>query len=102
MAFSYRLNSQAHEEYIEAYEWYEQKQPGLGNRFMNSVENRLKQISEHPEYFGKRKHHRFREAKVEDFPYMIVYEFFKQKRIIHIAAIYHSSRKPGGKNRRMK
>jgi len=102
MAFPYRLNPQAHEEYIEAYAWYEEKQPGLGNRFMNSVETRLQLISEHPEYFGKRKHNRFREAKVEYFPFMIVYEFFKQKEIIHIAAIYHSSRRPGSKYRRMK
>ncbi len=41
MAFPYRLNQQAHEEYIEAYEWYEEKQSGLGNRFMESVEKRL-------------------------------------------------------------
>jgi plasmid stabilization system protein ParE len=68
---------------------------------MNSVEKRLQQISEHPEYFGRRKHNRFREAKVEHFPYMIVYEFFKQKGIIHIAAIYHSSRRPRGKYRSM-
>lgn len=102
MAFPYLLNQQAHEEYIEAYEWYEEKQRGLGTRFMNSVEKRLKQISENPEYFGRRSHSRFREAKVEYFPYMIVYEFLKQKRIIHIAAIYHSSRRPRGKYRKMK
>ena len=28
------------------------KKAGLGDRFMNSVEKRLQQISEHPEYFG--------------------------------------------------
>ena len=101
MGFPYRLNGQAYEEYIEAYEWYEKKQPGLGGHFMNSVEKRLQQISEHPEYFGRRENNRFREAKVEHFPYMIVYEFLKQKGIIHIAAIYHSSRSQGGKYRRM-
>ncbi len=67
MAFPYRLNQQAHEEYIEAYEWYEEKQSGLGNLFMESVEKRLQQISEHPKYFGRRKSNRFREAKVEHF-----------------------------------
>lgn len=102
MPFLYKLNEQAHKEYIEAYEWYEEKQPGLGNRFMDSVERRLQQISEHPEYFGHRKSSRFREVKVEYFPYIIVYEVSKQKRIIHIAAIYHSKRKPGSKYRRMK
>jgi len=35
MSFPYLLNQQAHEEYIEAYEWYEEKQRGLGTRFMN-------------------------------------------------------------------
>lgn len=73
MAYRYLLNVKAYEEYIETYEWYELKQTGLGDRFMHSVENRLIQISEHPEYFGKRQGN-FREAKVENFPYMIVYE----------------------------
>ena len=101
MSYPYRLHAQAHVEYIEAYEWYELRQPGLGNRFMNAVEKRLKQISQHPEYFGKR-HTHFRETKVENFPYLIVYEFFKRKRLIHIAAIYHSSRSLKGKYRRMR
>ena len=101
MGIPFRLNEQAYEEYIEAYEWYEKKQPGLGGQFMNSVEKRLEQISEHPEYFGKRNNNRFREAKVENFPYMIVYEILKQKGLIHIAAIYHYSRGQSGKYRRM-
>ena len=102
MTCLYRLHEQAYEEYIEAYEWYEQKQKGLGDRFMNSVEKKLQQINEHPEYFGKRQNSNFREAKVENFPYMIVYEFFNRKQLIHIAAIYHSKRNPKRKYRRLK
>jgi len=41
MAYPFRLHEQAHEEYIEAYVWYEQRQKGLGDGFMNSVEKRL-------------------------------------------------------------
>lgn len=102
MPFSLRLNEQAHEEFIQAYEWYEEKRAGLGIQFLTSVEKRLQQISENPGYFGIRKSARYREAKIEHFPYMIVYEFFKQKGIVHIAAIYHSSRNPKRKYRRMK
>jgi plasmid stabilization system protein ParE len=102
MAYPYRLNEQAHEEYIEAYGWYEQKQKGLGSTFMNNVEKRLQQISEHPEYYSKKHSSNFREAKVESFPYMIVYEFFKRKQLIHIAAIYHSKRNPRTKYRRLR
>jgi len=101
MAYPYKLHEKAHKEYIEAYLWYELKQKGLGDRFMSCVEKKLEQIIEHPQYFGKRNGN-YREAKVESFPYMIVYEFFSTKRLIHIAAIYHGKRKPQRKYRRMR
>ena len=99
MAHTYRLHEQAHEEYINAYEWYEIKQKGLGVRFMNCVEKRLHQISEHPEYYS-RIQGRYRAVKIENFPYIIIYEFFKRKQFIHVAAIYHTSRNPKTKFRR--
>ncbi len=40
MAYLMRLHELAHQEYIEAYEWYDTKQKGLGDSFMNSVEKR--------------------------------------------------------------
>lgn len=54
MSYPYLFNKDAHEEYISAYEQYEIKQKGLGDKFMNCVEKRLLQISEHPEYYSKR------------------------------------------------
>ena len=68
---------------------------------MKSVEKRLQQIGEHPEYYSKKQNTNFREVKVESFPYMIVYEFFKRKQLIHIAAIYHSKRNPKKKYRKL-
>jgi len=99
MIFAYTLHEKAHEEYIKAYEWYEAQVDDLGLRFMNNVENKLQQIVKHPEYFGKR-YANFREAKVDDFPYKIVYEVLSNQQIIHIAAIYHIKRNPKGKYRR--
>ena len=101
MAYPFILHERAHEEYIAAYEWYELQQKDLGKRFMSSIEKRLQQISEHPEYYGKRKGN-YRSAKVENFPYMIVYEFFGRKQLIHVVAIYHGKRNPGNKYRRIK
>jgi plasmid stabilization system protein ParE len=68
---------------------------------MNCVENKLQRISEHPEYYGKRKAN-YRNAKVEDFPYFIIYEFFVRRKIIHIVAIYHGKRNPKSKFRKIK
>jgi plasmid stabilization system protein ParE len=101
MAYSYRLHEQAYEEYINAYEWYELKQKDLGTRFMGFVEKRLQQISDHPEYYSQIQSN-YRSAKVENFPFVIVYEFFKRKSLIHIASIYHTNRNPKRKFRRMK
>ena len=68
---------------------------------MDCVEKKLHQIVEHPEYYSKRQGN-YREAKVENFPYMIVYEFFKSKKLLHIAAIYHGKRNPRKKYRKTK
>jgi plasmid stabilization system protein ParE len=68
---------------------------------MNAVEKKLQEIAAHPEYYNK-KHGNFREVKVADFPYMIVYEFYKNKSLIHISAIHHSKRNPKRKYRRKK
>ena len=38
MVFDLRFNQQAHEEFIQAYEWYEEKRYGLGIQFLASVE----------------------------------------------------------------
>lgn len=46
---------------------------------MNNVEKKLLQISEHPQYYGKRQNLRFREAKVDNFPYDCV-RIFSPKR----------------------
>jgi hypothetical protein len=72
MSYPVRFNEQAYEEYIAAYQWYELEHPGLGNRVMNCVEKRLQQIGKHPQYYSSKQHPRYREAKVEHLPYMIV------------------------------
>jgi hypothetical protein len=99
MAFPYKIHQEAHEEYIQAYEWYEIKQNGLGDKFMHAVEKRLQQISEHPEYYGILPG-KFRQVKIEGFPFIIAYEFFKKRKLIHIASIYHVKRNPRKKYRR--
>jgi plasmid stabilization system protein ParE len=100
MGYILKLHEKAHDEYIAACEWYENRQKGLGSRFMDAVEKRLAQISEHPLYFGKRQSH-YREVKVEHFPFMLVYEVFERKQFIHIAAIYHANQNPKRKYRKM-
>ena len=53
MPYHCKLHERAYEEYIEAYEWYELKQKGLGERFMEKVEKKLALIAGHPSILVK-------------------------------------------------
>ena len=93
MAYSYKLHELALEEYVVAFEWYENEQQGLGEQFMEAIDKRVKQICENPEFYGYVKG-TYRQASVDDFPCTIVYKFFSKRKFIHISAIHHTSRNP--------
>ena len=101
MAYPLRLNEKAQDEFSDAYFLYSMIRTNLADKFMLCVEKRLLQISEYPERYAK-KHGNYRQVKVANFPYYIVYEFFKRKQFIHIAAIYHGKRNPKKKYRRLR
>ena len=48
MSYQLIFHPHATAEYTEAYQWYEQEQKGLGNRFEKKVEACLQQIKEYP------------------------------------------------------
>ena len=37
----------------EAYDWYEVQKPGLGEEFLEELDDFYQRIEVHPEYFGK-------------------------------------------------
>lgn len=69
------------------------QQKGLGNRFINIIQAKLELIAEFPERYPKRKRN-FREAPVKIFPFIIVYTFYKRKKIISVSSIFHTRRNP--------
>ena len=89
----------AEEEYQDAYRWYQEQLQGLGDRFEETVEHKLGQISSKPMLFPK-KRGVFREAKVEVFPYQIIYKIYEKKKTLFITAVYHTSRNPKKKYRK--
>lgn len=100
MRYHLEFHTNITEEYDEAYEWYEEKSHGLGERFLASVREKLEQIAEHPFIFGERAKRGYREAKIKEFPYLIIYKIYKQKNIIFINTIHHTSKHPRKKYRK--
>jgi len=75
----------------EAYNWYEEREPGLGSEFMRSVDGCIQLICRHPEIFPiVRKD--IRQAVVRRFPYSIFHLPTKEK--IIVLSVFHASRKP--------
>jgi hypothetical protein len=54
MSYTYRLHPHTNQEYNEAYEWYEYKQKGLGERFLKSVRKKIEEIVLHPDAYGSK------------------------------------------------
>jgi plasmid stabilization system protein ParE len=100
MDYTYQLHPSAVEEYSEAYAWYEDKQSGLGERFIKAVRLKIEEVVQHPETFGSRDRKKYREAKIDYFPYHIVYKTHKRKKLLLISSIHHTRRRPPKKYRK--
>lgn len=87
-----RYHPDAVVELTEAARYYEEQQPGLGGRFLDSVEASLSLLEKDPQIWradsrGRRKY------LVRRFPYLILYKY--QDGQIYVLAIAHTKRKPG-------
>lgn len=92
MSFTYHLHPQIEQDYDEGYTWYEDKQEGLGNRFTQAVRKKIQEIVARPEKYGSRENKLYREARVDRFPYLVVYKFNKRRKEIYIVSVHHMSK----------
>lgn len=95
------LHPAAQRELTEAFLWYEKRSPDLGARFINAVDERVSKLSNYPEMYAKRKAG-FREAPINIFPYILIYEFLPKENIVFISYVFHTKRNPKLKYRRTK
>src|SRR3954469_17671038 len=100
MSYTYRLHPLTRQDYDEAYEWYEDRQSGLGERFLKAVRKKIEEIVLHPEVYSSKSNKGFREAGVDFFPYVIVYKINKRKKEIYISSIHHAKKRPRKKYRK--
>jgi plasmid stabilization system protein ParE len=93
MSYKIEFLPRARRELLDAWNWYDDKWSGLGDRFVGEVERKLLQIGKTPERYAERRKG-FRETPINVFPYLIIYKVQKRKRIVAISSIFHTSRNP--------
>jgi len=88
------------QDFNEAYHWYELREDGLGERFVEAVRSKISIIQQNPDTFSIKHRKGYREALVEQFPYLVVYKVYKSEKVVFVSSISHSSRRPSKKIRK--
>ena len=88
------------DDYNEAYYWYEDQQKGLGEKFLTTINSRIKQILISPDAFSVKSRQGYHEALVKEFPYTIVYRIYKKDKVVFISSIHHQKKHPRKKYRK--
>ena len=77
-------------EIASAYNWYQIQRPGLGDEFLEELENAFTLLESKPKYFGFTNKTQ-RRIILKKFPYKIIYEIFDNQ--IVIFTVRHSKQK---------
>ena len=82
---------------------YEREREGLGDRFLDEIEEVRKQITTHPERYQRWPADLdYRQAVVNVFPFVVFYRIDEVRQAIVNVAIAHTRREPGYWSTRLK
>lgn len=91
MIYRFSLSPNAETDLLEAALWYESQQPGLGKRFAQRVESYFFRIQNNPLHFPLKKGN-LREAYIQKFPYVIIYQIIGNNIIVF--AVFNTHQNP--------
>lgn len=92
MAYNLVIVEEAYLETLEAYNYYEEKQQGLGETFLLSLQKRYIDLSRNPQYYSFISNDSaqiFRDVKVDKFPYVVIFEISETDVIIYSVHLTH-------------
>jgi plasmid stabilization system protein ParE len=94
------FDREARVEFEDAVEWYNEREPGLGDRFKAEVNATIQRILADPERFPLRGS-KVRRASVETFKkYKVLFRI--EPDYVIVAAVFHGARNPAVLRRRLK
>jgi plasmid stabilization system protein ParE len=91
VSLSLTLRPRAEADLDDAFRWYEERLPRLGEAFLRSVDACFARIQRHPEA-SPEVHPRVRRASLRRFPYGFFYVVRNDR--IDVLSVYHARRRP--------
>jgi plasmid stabilization system protein ParE len=101
MSFRVIVTKEAHHDALEAFRYYEEKQSGLGERFLKLLESCYLSLSQHPEHYSfidEDPLKVLRDVKLDKFPYVVVFEILEAKVVVY--AVHNTYKHPANKRRK--
>jgi plasmid stabilization system protein ParE len=84
------FSSRVQKEIAKSWEWYEERQVGLGDRFIKEVLSKITLIEQNPERYPTRQKS-YKETPIAVFPFLIIYRLNARKKTIRIVSVFHTS-----------
>ena len=91
MTLAIRFRVEARHDIQEAYDWYEERSEGLGERFLAAVDECLDRVADDPRTFPA-VHADVRRAFLQRFPFAILYRI--EGEFITVLGCFHGRRNP--------
>ena len=82
----------AREDMQKSANWYDERQPGVGDRFLREVVRTFRSIEANPLHYQVRFSKYFRYANVYAFPFVVVFKI--KKDLVVVNSVFHTSRNP--------
>ncbi len=90
--YQLQILRQATKDVQKSVKWYNEQQPGLGNRFLFQVTRSFQLAEANPLHYQERFSKKFRFVLVSDFPFVVVFKIKAQ--FVVISAVFHTKRNP--------
>lgn len=93
MTYRVVLTSNAKNQIAKSYDYYEEMRLGLGEEFLQELEKRYDDLTNHPEYYSFIDNRKIiRNIKIKRFPYVLIFEIEANKVII--LYVHNTSKQP--------
>lgn len=91
MSYTVIFKEEADNDVFDARSWYESRRIGLGDEFLDEIEEYVKVLEQDPQIFQLRKYN-WRYCPLKRFPYLIVFEIEQQKVVVY--AVFNTYQHP--------
>ncbi len=91
MTRRFTIQPEATEEANEAFNWYEDRQPGLGMEFYRELTRCFEFIIEQP-LLARVAYRGLRKRKLDRFPYLVIYDVNDNE--LSVVSVFHGHRNP--------